>query len=68
MSDADHVHLRHYEGDINNNDDLEKAFDGATMVIHNASVIDTTCNPDAKTLHRINVLGMVLLHCLERLR
>ena len=35
---TDHVHLRHYKGDVINDVDLEKVFDDATIVINNTSV------------------------------
>ena len=51
------IPLRHYKGDICNQDDLQKAFDGATIVIHNASIIDVCSSPDLDKIHRINVVG-----------
>ncbi|XP_072016355.1 3 beta-hydroxysteroid dehydrogenase type 7-like [Amphiura filiformis] len=51
------ITLRQFQGDICNQAHLEKAFAGATVVIHNASVIDTSSIPDKVRLHRINVQG-----------
>ena len=51
------IPVRFIEGDIRNINDIDKAFQKATVVIHNAAIVDVTSSPDEAKMNRVNIQG-----------
>lgn len=53
------IPLRYIKGDIGNINDIDEAFQEATVVIHNAAIVDVTSSPDEAKMNRVNIQGIV---------
>ena len=58
MNENTGIRITQHRGDLCNIDDVQCALQGASVVVHNASVVDVTSLPDKDKIYRVNVQGM----------
>ncbi|XP_033118837.1 3 beta-hydroxysteroid dehydrogenase type 7-like [Anneissia japonica] len=61
------IQLRHISGDITDLNDIRRACEGATIIIHTAGKVDVTACPNVHSLNLVNVTGTenVLKACVD---